>query len=606
MKGCRLLWVAVFAAPLCAAEWPPIRVVDAISGVGLPTHVAAVPGGGRLWVVEQRGRIRVARNGVVAEAPVLDITSRVSCCGERGLFSIAFPPGFNTKRYFYVNYTNLAGNTVVSRFRLTGDDTADPASETLVLGVDQPFANHNGGHIAFGPDGFLYIGMGDGGGGGDPMGNAQNLNALLGKILRIDVESGTQPYAVPPSNPFVGRAGARGEVWSYGWRNPWRFTWDRATSDLYIADVGQAQWEEVNFEPAGSRGGGNYGWNIMEGAHCFGAASCNMQGLVQPVAEYNHDQGCSVTGGFVYRGRRYPALRGIYFYGDYCNGNIWGLRRAATGWESQMLLNTNLSITSFGEDEDGELYIADQQVGAVLMLAGPEGPVSGVTAVTNAASFEEGVTPGSIAAVSGAGITQGVAAAVSFPLPTTLAGTTVRVNGTPAPLFAVAEAGGRQQINFQVPWSLAGAAAADLMVETNGTAATPVRVGVRAVQPGLFTPDGVRAAALHGADFRLVDAANPVDKGEIVLLFGTGFGAVDNQPETGRAAPLNPLSPTRAQPSVTIGGRPAEVFFSGLAPGLAGVYQFNVRVPADAPSGEIDVVAAVAGQSSPPVKLPVR
>ena len=269
------------------------------------------------------------------------------------------------------------------------------------------------------------------------------------------------------------------------------------------------------------------------------------------------------------------------------------------------MLESNLNISSFGEDEAGEIYIADQGAGAVYSLVGPAG-TSGVTAVTNAASFEEGVTPGSIAAISGAGITRGTGVAGSFPLPTTLAGTTVRVNGTPAPLFAVAEVEGRQQINFQVPWSLAGVTSADLVVETEGSAAAPVRVTVLAVQPGLFTPDGVRAAALHGADFRLVDAANPAAKGEIVLLYGTGFGAVDNQPETGRPAAASPLSRTLAPVTVTIGGRGAEVFFSGLAPGLAGVFQLNVRVPADAASGDLDVVASMGGRASPAVKLPVR
>ena len=605
MRGYIVAWAVVYATPLFA-QWPAIQVQRLFTGVTQPTHVAAVPdGGGRLWVVEQAGRIRVARNGALAAAPVLDITSRVSCCGERGLLSVAFPPGFAAKRYFYVNYTNRAGNTVIARYRLTADDVADPASETVVLGVDQPFPNHNGGQLAFGPDGFLYIGMGDGGSGGDPLGNGQGLGTLLGKILRIDVESGTQPYAVPPSNPLVGRAGARGEIWAYGLRNPWRFSFDRATRDLYIADVGQNQWEEVNFQPAASRGGENYGWNIMEGAHCFGSAGCNQQGLVLPVAEYEHSQGCSVTGGFVYRGQRYPALGGIYFYADYCSGRIWGLRRAGAGWESQVLLETNLSISSFGEDEAGEIYIADQAGSAVFVLSGPAGDPA-VTAVTNAASFQEGVTPGSIGAISGAGITRGTGVATAFPLPTSLAGTTVRVNGTPAPLFAVAEVGARQQINFQVPWSLAGTTSADLVVETVGLGATSMRASLLAVQPGLFTTDGARAAALHASDFALVDGNNPAAKGEIVLLYGTGFGAVENQPETGSATPVSPLSRTLAPVAVAIGGRSADVLFSGLAPGLAGVYQLNVRVPPEVPSGVLAVTATVGERLSPAVSLPVR
>ncbi len=604
MRGYIPACALALAAPLCA-QWPVIQVQRLASGVMQPTHVAAVPGGGgALWVVEQAGRIRVLRNGVVAAAPVLDIASRVSCCGEQGLLSVAFPPGFASKRYFYVNYTNRAGNTVVARYRLTANDVADPASETVVLGVDQPFANHNGGQLAFGPDGFLYIGMGDGGSGGDPFGNGQSLGTLLGKILRIDVESSTQPYAVPPSNPFVGRAGARGEIWASGLRNPWRFSFDRTTRDLYIADVGQNQFEEVNFQPASSAGGENYGWNVMEGEHCFGSANCNQQGLVLPVAEYNHSLGCSITGGFVYRGQRYPDLRGIYFYADYCSGRIWGLRRAGADWESQLLLETNLSISSFGEDEAGEIYIADQAGGAVFALVGPD--EDGIAAVTSAASFLEGMTPGSIAAISGTGIIRGAGTATGFPLPTTLAGTTVLVNGTPAPLFAVVNVSGREQINFQVPWALAGASSADLVVQTAGVGASTARVSVLAVQPGLFTPDGARAAAQHAADFRLVDGNNPAAKGEIVIFYGTGFGAVENQPETGAAAPVSPLSRTLAPVAVTIGGRTAEVFFSGLAPGLAGVYQLNVRVPADVPAGELAVIATVSGVVSPAVSLPVR
>ncbi len=604
MRGYIPAWVLALAAPLCA-QWPAIQVQRLVGGVTQPTHVTAAPGlGGALWVVEQPGRIRVVRNGVLAAAPVLDITSRVSCCGERGLLSVAFPPGFATKRYFYVDYTNQAGNTVVARYRLTSDDVADPASETVVLGVNQPFANHNGGQLAFGPDGFLYIGMGDGGSGGDPFGNGQSLGTLLGKILRIDVESGTQPYAVPPSNPFVARAGARGEIWAYGLRNPWRFSFDRVTRDLYIGDVGQNLYEEVDFQPAASAGGENYGWNIMEGLHCFGSAGCSQQGLALPVAEYGHDQGCSVTGGFVYRGQQYPALRGIYFYADYCSGRIWGLRRAGANWESQVLLGTNLSISSFGEDEAGEIYIADQAGGAVFKLVGPE--EDGIAAVTNAASFLEGMTPGSIAAISGTGITSGTGTASGFPLPTTLAGTVVLVNGTPAPLFAVADVSGRQQINFQAPWSLAGAASADVVVQTAGVGSSATTVTVLNVQPGLFTPDGARAAAQHAADFRLVDGNNPAAKGEIIVLYGTGFGAVDNQPETGAATPASPLSRTLAGVAVTIGGRTADVLFSGLAPGLAGVYQLNVRVPPDVPSGELAVIANVSGAVSPAVSLPVR
>jgi len=251
-------------------------------------------GSGNLYVVEQGGRIRLVKKGTLQAASFLDVSGRVLSGGEQGLLGLVFPPGYATKRYFYVNYTRTPdGSTVIARYRVTVDpDVADPASEEILLVIPQPFANHNGGQIAFGPDGFFYIGMGDGGSGGDPDNNAQNPASLLGKMLRIDVESGPFPYAIPPSNPFVQAAGFRGEIWALGLRNPWRFSFDRQTGDLYVGDVGQGSFEEVDFQPAGSPGGENYGWRIMEGAHCFGDPACSQVGLALPVAEYDQGQGC--------------------------------------------------------------------------------------------------------------------------------------------------------------------------------------------------------------------------------------------------------------------------------------------------------------------------
>jgi glucose/arabinose dehydrogenase len=248
---------------------------------------------------------------------------------------------------------------------------ADPASDNILLTIPQPFANHNGGQLAFGPDGFLYIGLGDGGSGGDPQNNAQNDNSLLGKILRIDVESGVSPYAIPPTNPFVSTAGARGEIWAIGLRNPWRFSFDRLTGDLYIADVGQSSFEEVNFQPATSPGGENYGWRIMEGSHCFGDPACSSAGLILPVAEYDHGQGCSITGGFVYRGQAYPRIQGVYIYADFCSGRFWGLKNDNTVWRNELLLAEPHSISSFGEDEAGNLYATDLGAGIVYEIAAP-------------------------------------------------------------------------------------------------------------------------------------------------------------------------------------------------------------------------------------------
>jgi len=255
---------------------------------------------------------------------------------------------------------------VVSRFRLTADPgVADPASEEVVLTVAQPFANHNGGQLAFGPDGYLYIGMGDGGSGGDPFNNAQSSTTLLGKLLRIDVESATQPYAVPASNPFRGNPNFRPEIWALGLRNPWRFSFDRSTGDLWIADVGQNAWEEVNVQPAASPGGENYGWRLMEGAHCYDPNPCNPTGLVLPVAEYDHSLGCSITGGFVARGPAPARLAGAYVYGDFCSGRVWAVRRQGASFVNELILTTPYGISAFGEDEAGSLYLADYGGGAL-------------------------------------------------------------------------------------------------------------------------------------------------------------------------------------------------------------------------------------------------
>jgi glucose/arabinose dehydrogenase len=344
-----------------------------VTGLNAPVHVThAGDGSGRLFVVEQAGRIRLVRSGALQPTPFLDITSRVGCCGERGLLSVAFPPGYAAKRHFYVNYTNLAGNTVVARYRLSADpDLADPGSEQIVLSVTQPFSNHNGGQLAFGPDGYLYVGMGDGGSGGDPQDNGQRANTLLGKLLRLDVEAGTQPYAIPPDNPFRTAAGWRGEIWAYGLRNPWRFSFDRSTGDLWIADVGQNRYEEVDFQPTGSAGGQNYGWRLMEGAHCYNPDPCTTTGLTLPVVEYGRSDGCSVTGGHVYRGSRYPRMQGVYLYGDYCSGRIWGVRRAGQSFSSVLLLDTAFAISTFGEGEDGAVYVADHARGEVHALTDP-------------------------------------------------------------------------------------------------------------------------------------------------------------------------------------------------------------------------------------------
>ncbi len=345
-----------------------VRLIPVAEGFTRPVHLTtAGDGSGRLFVVEQPGKIWIVQDGQVNPTPFLDITDRVgSDAYEQGLLSVAFHPDYPTNGRFFVDYTNKQGDTVISRFQVSPDpNRADPASEVILLTIAQPYVNHNGGQIAFGPDGYLYVGMGDGGSANDPQNNAQNLNTLLGKILRLDVDR-AEPYGAPETNPFANRPDARPEIWSYGWRNPWRFSFDPATGDMYIGDVGQNRYEEISFEPAGSPGGLNYGWRLMEGLHCFNPPDCNPADLpvVLPIAEYSHDFGCSVTGGHVYRGSAFPALTGVYFYGDFCSGIIWGLRRQADGgWSQAKLLESGLSISSFGQDEAGEVYVVDHQGG---------------------------------------------------------------------------------------------------------------------------------------------------------------------------------------------------------------------------------------------------
>jgi glucose/arabinose dehydrogenase len=347
------------------SDTAPIKLEPIAKGLTKPLFVThAGDDSQRLFVVEQAGVVKIVQNGIIGETPFLDIRERVGSSGsEQGLLSIAFHPRYAENGEVFADYTNRDGDTVISRFNATGD-TADPASEQILLLIKQPYANHNGGLVLFGPDGYLYIGMGDGGSGGDPENRAQDLDSLLGKILRIDVD-GDAPYAIPADNPYA-NGGGMPEIWAYGLRNPWRFSFDRSTGDLLIGDVGQNKYEEVDFQPAG-QSGMNYGWNQVEGNHCY-KDGCNQSAFVAPIAEYPHEQGCSVTGGFVYQGAEFPQLQGIYYYGDYCQGTIWALQRTGDSWNSTVALKSDLRITSFGEDQNGELYLTDGSSGILYRL----------------------------------------------------------------------------------------------------------------------------------------------------------------------------------------------------------------------------------------------
>jgi glucose/arabinose dehydrogenase len=368
----------LFAVVSVIISWPLARnpaqardfelaTVRFLSGVAAPVYLThAGDDSGRIFIVEQQGRIRIYADGALLTAPFLDITSEVAYGGERGLLSVAFHPNYASNRKFYVYYTREGDYAlVISEFEADNEDpnSADDSSERVLLEIPHSqYPNHNGGQLAFGPDGYLYIGTGDGGGGGDPLESGQNLQTLLGKILRIDVNSGN-PYGIPPDNPYAGSLAARNEIWAHGMRNPWRFSFDPVTDLLWAADVGQDKWEEVDIIERG----GNYGWNTMEGPDCFDPPSgCNQSGLELPIISYDHDAGCSITGGFVYRGTAIAGLQGTYLYGDYCSGMIWGYRDGVV----TELLQTSHRIVSFGEDEDGEIYVLAQNGGNIDKLVG--------------------------------------------------------------------------------------------------------------------------------------------------------------------------------------------------------------------------------------------
>ncbi len=557
-----LVWAAGSAT---SQEWPQIALVRRLSGLSSPVHVThAGDRSGRLFVVEQRGRIRIVRNGALLSVPFLDISGRVSCCGERGLLSVAFPPRFGYAGVgVYVDYTDVNGDTTISRFFVSSGspDVADTGSEEILLKIAQPFPNHNGGQLAFGPDGYLYIGMGDGGSGGDPFNNAQNPASLLGKILRMDVTSGALTYIVPPSNPFVGNAAYKPEIWALGLRNPWRFSFDRKTGDLYIGDVGQDAREEIDVQPASSAGGENYGWRIMEGTACYNPASCSPAGLVLPVTDYTHAGGdCSVTGGFVYRGLSYAVLQGIYFYGDYCTGRILGLRKTAAGWETHEFLHAGFTLSTFGEDEAGEVYLVDYGGGVLYQVVDAAGPstVLTVPVVVDAAGAggarftseltlaNRGTTPvsldltytpaASLGATGGGTVTETLGAGRQTTIPDAIA--YLRQKGLAIP--AAGDQGGTLRI------TATGDKAGDAVFASVRTTALsgPGRTGL--AYPALrmdqtaessITLFGLRENAAFRSNLALVNAADPALATNIDLRVTLTSG----DPADVRSVPLSPV-----------------------------------------------------------------
>jgi glucose/arabinose dehydrogenase len=375
-----LLGIAALAACKDDAVAPqpenPVTIALEVfqSGFSSPLFASSPPGDtDRLFVVERGGLVRIVKDGGILPTPFLDLTGVAGGSGEQGLLGLAFHPAYASNGYLFVNYTDASGDTHVARYTVSADpDVVDAGSAEPILFVDQPYSNHNGGMLAFGPDGMLYAGLGDGGSGGDPDGNGQDRTTLLGSLLRLDVDAGL-PYGIPADNPFAGHATYREEIWAFGLRNPWRFSFDRQNGDLYIGDVGQSVVEEIDYQRADSPGGENYGWNVMEGSRCYLSSSCPQSGLALPVAEYGHSAGCSVTGGYVYRGSGSPDLQGRYFYGDFCSGWIRSFVMSdgvATDLQDHSAdIDKVPNLASFGEDGAGELYVVSLG-GTVYRLTG--------------------------------------------------------------------------------------------------------------------------------------------------------------------------------------------------------------------------------------------
>ena len=695
-----------------------------VGGLALPVNITnAGDGSGRLFVNEQAGRIVIHDGEDILATPFLDIRGRVLCCGERGLLGLAFHPNYEENGRFFVNYINGFGDTVISEFLVSADpNVALPGSGTVLLKISQPFGNHNGGQLQFGPDGFLYIATGDGGSGGDPGDRGQSLFTLLGKILRIDVDSGA-PFAIPPSNPFVGQPALR-EIWAYGLRNPWRFSFDRETGDLFIGDVGQNTVEEIDFQRAGSPGGENYGWRRMEGTRCFRpAGGCNDGSLVLPIIDYSRDSGGgSVTGGYRYRGVSFPGLEGIYFYADFVTRAFFAATQNNGVWIPMGPRPTSFSISTFGEDEAGEVYFAHYAGGSggalcqiqlpraipALLTLSPEGTMAGSPEITitvtgrslvpgsevrwngearpttfvdntrlqatipasdlaapgaaqitvftplpgggvsapleftvaappaPAPSIFEGGVGNSAGVTSVTGVAGGMIAAVFgidlslitenapiSPLPTSLGGSMMRF--TPggaalrfgaveieAPLFFASP----DQANIQIPWELSGLEEAFLTAIVGDQESAPVSVTIVPFNPGIFTTSAtgegqgsilIAGTATLAAPVGAFPDSRPVNRGEQIAIFGTGLGPVTNMPATGAAASDDPLSETTTQPQVTVGGVPATVTFSGLAPGFVGLYQINVEILEGTPSGDaIEVVVTIGGVSSNIVTIAIE
>lgn len=591
---------------------PNIQLEPFLSGLQAPVFLtSARDTTNRLFLLEQAGRIRVKQPNANTTTVYLDITAKVLAGGERGLIGLAFHPNFASNRRFYVNYTRRNdGATVIAEYRasLSNANLAD-ADEKVLLTIAQPFENHNGGMLAFGQDGFLYIGVGDGGSANDPGNRAQNIEELLGKILRIDVDTpnGAVPYSAPADNPYFGATSGRDEIYALGLRNPWRFSFDRLTGELYVGDVGQGVIEEVDIV----KRGGNYGWRVLEGTRCtnLGPGSCTDTKFMPPIYQYQHvGNACSgsITGGYVYRGTAGTLTPGTYVFADYCFGTIVALENG----NARMLLDTSLGFTSFGEDEAGELYVCASNGVIYRLLNTATRALANVSAASyNGASL----APESIVAAFGTGLATGTQSATAT-LPTALLETRVNVRDVQgverlAPLFFVSPG----QVNYLLPAGTATGQAQIQITSGSGTLSTQ-SINVTPVAPAIFTLNasgrGLPAAlalrvGLSGQSTEPVArfdpvtnqyVALPIDLGPVpepvyLVVFGTGFRF---------ASALSAVS-------ATIGGENAPVSFAGAQGQLVGLDQANISIPRSlAGRGDVDVILRVDGQETNTVRVNIQ
>lgn len=584
-----------------------------LTGMAAPVFItSARDTTNRLFIIEQPGRIRVRQPGATTTTVFLDITAKVLSGGERGLLGLAFHPQFATNGRFFVNYTDRPnGNTVIAEYKVAANNAniADPA-EIILLTIPQPFANHNGGMLDFGKDGFLYIGMGDGGSANDPGNRAQNIDDLLGKMLRIDVNTpnGAVPYSSPATNPFFGNTPGRDEIYAVGLRNPWRWSFDRLTGELFAGDVGQGVREEIDIIKLGE----NYGWRVLEGTRCtnLGPGSCTDARFTPPIYEYQHvGSGCSgsITGGYVYRGTADTLTPGAYIFADYCHGTISVRENGVV----RLVFDTSLGITSFGEDEAGELYVV---AGAGTIYRLINGPPRALANVSAASYRGEALAPESIVAAFGTGLATGTQSATTTPLPTALQETRVTVrdaNGTDrlAPLFFVSPT----QVNYQIPIGTAQGQARVTISNGQGVVSSQ-DITITRVSPAVFTLNtsgrGLPAAVVLRTTLggqttepiaRFNPATNqyeaiPIDLGPMpepifLVMFGTGFRFVSAQ----------------SAATATIGGENAPVSFAGAQGSLVGVDQTNISIPRSLMGrGDVDVVLTIDGQVANTVRVNIK